>query len=150
MKDIERMVVSAYVDGEVEAPWKEKVEAKIASDPQWAAEAERHRRVKALLAADAERDAAAEGHANILALVKTRLDAASAPQSPRVSRLSVWLSAAAAVLLVLAAGGGFWLGRQAPSAGVAEIQVQVPKQLPLKLSGEGQLLMASTLQGIGR
>lgn len=143
MKDIERMVVSAHEDSEVQAPWNQKILAKIAADPEWAAESERHRRVKAVLASDIEPDFAAS-----LERVKTRLEAG--PKRVRISRLPMLLTAAAAALLVLAAGGGFWLGRQAPASGVAEIQVQVPKQLPLKLSGEGQLLMASTVQGIGR
>ena len=145
MKDIERMVVSAHEDGEVESPWKERVAEKIAADPAWAAEAGRHRAVKAALSADAEPDFSAS-----LTRVMARLEAGPVPAPVRASRLPVWISVAAAALLVLAAGGGFWLGRQTPSGGVAEIQVQVPKQLPLKLSGEGQLLMASTLQGIRR
>jgi anti-sigma factor RsiW len=141
VKDIERMVISAHEDGEVESPWKEKVAEKLASDAEWAAEADRHRRVKTALARDAEPDFAAS-----LERVKARLEGTSVRK--RVLRLPALLTAAAAALLVLAAGGGFWLGRQAPTAAVAEISVQVPKQLPLKLSGEGQLIMASTLQGI--
>lgn len=140
MKDIERMVISAHEDGEVESPWKEKVADRLASDAEWSAEAELHRRVKTALARDAEPD-----FSEALARVKAKLEGASV--RPRVSRLPVLLTAAAAALLVLAAGGGFWLGRQGSSSSVAEITVQVPKQLPLKLSGEGQLLMASTLQG---
>jgi hypothetical protein len=140
VKDIERMVISAHEDGEVESPWKEKVAQKLGSDAEWSAEAELHRRVKTALARDAEPD-----FSESLERVKKRLESTSV--RPRVSRLPLLLTAAAAALLMLAAGGGFWLGRQAPAAGVAEISVQVPKQLPLKLSGEGQLLMASTLQG---
>jgi hypothetical protein len=140
VKDIERMVISAHEDGEVESPWKEKVAQKLGSDAEWSAEAEMHRRVKTALARDAEPD-----FSEALARVKAKLEGASV--RPRVSRLPVLLTAAAAALLVLAAGGGFWLGRQGSPSGVAEITVQVPKQLPLKLSGEGQLLMASTLQG---
>ncbi len=143
MKDIERMVISAHEDGEVESPWKEKVADKLASDAEWAAEADRHRRVKTALARDAEPD-----FSSSLDKVRSRLEGTSVTR--RVNRLPILLTAAAAALLMLAAGGGFWLGRQGPSGGVAEITVQVPKQLPLKLSGEGQLLMASTVQGIRR
>ena len=50
MKDIERMVVSAHVDGEVESPWKEKVEQRLATDSDWASEANLHRGVKEALA----------------------------------------------------------------------------------------------------
>ena len=37
MKDIERRILSAHIDGEVEAPWKDQVEARIAADSAWAA-----------------------------------------------------------------------------------------------------------------
>lgn len=147
MKDIERMLVSAHEDGEVESPWKKRLETRLAEDPVWAAEAALHRRVKAVLAAAPEPD---------WAPARERIREALAVHSalPPVRRTThlTWISVAAA-LLVLAAGGGFWLGRQsAPNAApdVAEVQVQVPKAMGLKLSGEGQLLMASTLQRSAR
>lgn len=143
MKDHERMIVSAHLDHEVEAPWRDEVDRRIAGDPGWAAEAERHRAVKAALAADPEPDFRAAQ-----ARVADRL--AHTPVAPKVTSYS-WVSigAAAAALLLLAAGAGFWMGRQsagnAPSA-LAELQVKVPQQLELKLTGEGQLLMASTTE----
>lgn len=144
MKDIERMVVSAHEDGEVESPWKEKVEQRLASDPAWAAEARLHRDLKQKMSSSPEPD-----WTEASARVKARV-----LQSPKRSRLKTtpwaWASVAAAALLVLAAGGGYWAGRVAvPSSApsdLAELQVQVPKSMGLKLSGEGQLLMASTLQ----
>jgi anti-sigma factor RsiW len=152
VKDIERMVISAHEDGEVEAPWKDEVARRIAEDTSWAAEAALHRRVKAALAASPEPDFAA-ARERILA----RIPAASEPQITRAFPVA-WVSVAAAALLVVAAGSGYWLGRisqptsggQAQAAEVSEIQIQVPHAQGLKLSGEGQLLMASTLQGPGR
>ena len=150
MKDIERMVVSAREDGEVGPPWNDQVLRKIAEDPGWAGEAELHRRVKSTLAA-----APVPDFSEAQTRVWDRLQA----QLPRKNHSShgsfVWGALAAAALLVLATGTGYWFGRLAPGSGaqgndVAELQVQVPKQLELKLSGEGQLMMASTLQGNGR
>jgi len=151
VKDIERMVVSAHLDGEVEAPWKDQVEAKLASDPAWAAEAQRHLRVKEALASAPEPD---------FSQAQDRIRARIAAHTPGVRRTPApqwplaWVSVAAAALVLLAAGGGFWAGRLgAPVPGVsvpsevAELKVEAPKALGLKLSGEGQLLMASTLEG---
>lgn len=145
MNDRERMVISAYHDGEVEAPWKSQVESKIAHDPDWAAEANLQARVRATLTAAPEPDFSE-------ALVRVRSRIGTSPSSPPMRSLPMaWLSVAAA-LLVLAASGGYWWGRASVSGPVevAELQVQVPKQLELKLSGEGQLLMASTLEGTRR
>jgi len=148
VKDVERMLVSAHEDGEVESPWKQQLERRLADDPAWADEALVHRRVKATLAAAPEPDWS-QARARVLAAVV-------APQVARSGGRLVplsWISVAAAALLVLAAGGGYWLGRQSsPIAApdVAELQVQVPKAMGLKLSGEGQLLMASTLQRTSR
>lgn len=144
MKDIERMVISAYRDGEVEAPWKDAVAHKIADDPAWAAEAAGQDRLRAVLQASPEPDFEAAR-----TRVFERLE--GLPTRAEVRRFPlVWLSVAAAALLVLAGSGGFWWGRASAASGpveVAELQVQVPKQLELQLSGEGQLLMASTLEG---
>jgi len=146
MKDIERMVISAYEDGEVDAPWNQRIARRLAEDADWATEADGHRKIKAALAASPEPD-----FSEARRRVKARIEA-GLPLRTRTLPLA-WISVAAAAVLVLAGGGGFWLGRQtvpaAPSA-VAELQVQVPKTLGLKLSGEGQLLMASTLQGKSR
>jgi anti-sigma factor RsiW len=146
MNNAERMVISAYEDDEVESPWKAQVEQRLASDPRWAAEAEAIQRLKAALAADPEPD-----FATARARVTERLAARPGAVAPTPIRpLSwAWVSVAAAALLLVASGTGFWLGRQslAPaSSQVAELQVQVPKTLQLQLSGEGQLLMASTLE----
>ena len=145
MKDIERTLISAFADSEVESPWKEKVLLRLAEDTDWAAEAQMHHRVKALLASSTEPDWT-EAQSRVKARIEARLPKSASRQLPMA-----WLSVAAAALLVLAAGGGFWLGRTTvPSTAtndIAEIQVQVPKAMGLKLSGEGQLLMASTLQG---
>jgi len=144
VKDIERTLISAYLDAEVESPWKEKVARRLTEDPVWAAEAQWHLRVKASLASSPEPD-----WSEVQTRVKARMESRGSPTTSRSLPLA-WLSVAAAALLVLAAGGGFWLGRSVSAPGtadVAEIQVQVPKAMGLKLSGEGQLLMASTLQG---
>lgn len=148
MKDIERMVVSAHEDGEVESPWKEAVERRIAGDAEWSAEAALHRNVKAALAASPEPD-----WTHAAARVKAAVEAGGRSPVPVRTLPLRWVSIAAALLLV-AGGAGFWLGRQTVAvstpAAVAELKVQVPKALGLTLSGEGQLLMASTLQGSRR
>jgi len=145
VKDIERMVISAYTDGEVETPWKEQVERKILENPDWAAEAALQERLSARLNGSPEPDFS-EAQARILG----RITESGRSGSPSRSFATPWISVAAAALLILAASGGYWWGRQSTSvapAEVSELQVQVPSQLELKLSGEGQLLMASTLQG---
>jgi anti-sigma factor RsiW len=144
VKDIERMLVSAYEDGEVESPWKEQIERRLKEDSGWSAEADLHLRVKNALAASPEPD-----FSEAKARVGARLRALSTRTalSPRLPL--VWISVAAAALLVVAGGTGYWLGSQSSATSpvrVSELQVQVPRQLELKLSGEGQLLMASTLQ----
>jgi len=147
VKDIERMVVSAYEDGEVEFPWSDRVLKKMEENPEWVAEAQSHRRIKAALASSPEPD-----FSEVRQRVKARIEA-HLPRRRRLTLPPVWMSVAAAAALVLVAGGGFWVGRQTvatPPSAVAELQVQVPKTLGLKLSGEGQLLMASTLQGKSR
>ena len=146
MKDIERMVLSAHTDGEVEAPWKDQVTRKIVEDPAWAAEASLQAKLRAVLAASPEPD-----FSEALARVRAKVEAGSRHRT-RTLPLA-WFSVAAAALLVLAAGGGYLWGRQSAATGpaeVSELQVQVPRQLELKLSGEGQLIPASTLQGIRR
>ena len=148
MKDIERMLISAHEDGEVEAPWSQEIDRKLAEDAGWLAEADQHRRVKAALAASPQPD-----FSTAVARVGARLQSLP-PRASLPPKLPLaWLSVAAAALLVTAAGTGYWLGSQssvsAPTQ-VSELQVQVPRQLELKLSGEGQLLMASTLQGSSR
>lgn len=149
MKDIERMVVSAHEDGEVESPWKERVAQRVVQDPEWAAEARVHQGVKKALAASPEPDWSEASQR-----IRDRV-LRGAPVTKRPLPLG-WLSvaAAAAAALILAVGGGYWAGRQAApgtsASDVAELQVQVPKSMGLQLSGEGQLLMASTLQRTGR
>jgi anti-sigma factor RsiW len=140
VKESDRMVISAYLDGEVEAPWKSQVERRITDDPEWAAEASAQTRLRVVLSASPEPD-----FTEALGRVRQRV---SAPLVIRSLPLG-WLSVAAAALLVVAAGGGFLWGRSTGTApaDIAEIQVQVPSQIELKLSGEGQLLMASTLKG---
>ena len=147
MKDVERMVISAHEDGEVEAPWSSQVERKLAEDPTWAAEAAVHRRVKVALATSPEPDFS-EARYRVFSQISARVPL----KTPHTFSMA-WMSVAAAAILVLALGSGFWLGRQSAASGaseVAELQVQVPQQLELKLSGEGQLLMASTLEGLRR
>ena len=143
MKESERMVISAYLDGEVEAPWKSQVESRLAEDPEWAAEAATQNRLRIALSGSPEPD-----FTEAISRVRSR---ASGPVVIKSLPLG-WLSVAAAALLVLAAGGGYLWGRSSGTApaDVAEIQVQVPSQIELKLSGEGQLFMASTLKGNGR
>jgi len=123
------------------------VKQRLASDPQWAQEAALHQAVKSALARSPEPDFGPS-----LQKVADRLEAKIA-LGRKVQRLPMgWLSVAAAALLVVAAGGGFLLGRQtqASSLDIAELKVQVPEQLELQLNGEGQLLMASTLERASR
>lgn len=146
MKDIERALVSAYADGEVEAPWNEKVKAKIETDPDWARELELHRSVKAALAADREPDWAT-------ALVPPLAKSPAGIEKKRWAFAPplAWASVVAAALLFVAGSAGFWLGRQSsPSTptSLAELKVQVPQQLQLQMSGEGQVMMASTLDRV--
>lgn len=148
MKDIERMLVSAYEDGEVESPWKEQIFRRLAEDPAWSAEAEVHQTVKAALVAAVEPD-----FSENLRRIESNVLSGASPKTSTPRFPSAWISLAAAALLSLAVGTGYWLGSQNSSsapAQVSELQVQVPRQLELKLSGEGQLLMASTLQGSSR
>lgn len=143
MKTSERLIVSAHVDGEVEAPWTERVQDRLDHDPAWAGEAARHRAVRSALAAAPEPDWTAANARVRDALERHRTVPSPGPRFPLV-----WTLAAAAALVVVATGTGFWLGRQSAvgaASEVAELQVQVPKNLGLKLSGEGQLIMASTL-----
>lgn len=148
MKDIERMLVSAHEDGEVASPWKEQIQSRIGDDPAWASEAAVHRSVKAALARDPEPDFSA-ARSRVAVRLRERTGSGSARHPQRILPMA-WVSVAAAALLLVAAGGGFWLGRQSTVPGgaapLAELQVQVPHQLELKLTGEGQLLMASTLE----
>ena len=145
MKDIERMLVSAHLDGEVESPWKERIEQKLAEDSSWASEAESQLRLRAALLSSPEPDFS-QAQERVGVLLRSLPSRTS-----MTSRLPLaLLSVAAAALLVLAAGTGYWLGTKSSVPGsvqVSELQVQVPRQLELKLSGEGQLIMASTLQG---
>lgn len=156
LKVIERMVVSAHEDGEVESPWKEEVDRKLAADPAWASEADLHRKVKAALAAAPEPDFT-EARARVLARLQAR--SSGKPRSLRLP--AAWVSVAAAAALLVAAGSGYWAGRLSAFSGgggqassvpaeVSEIQIHVPHAQGLELAGEGQLLMASTLPGIGR
>jgi|GEM_PF-2332673 len=147
MKDSERMIVSAWTDGEVELPWSSLVSAKVEQNPEWSETARQHNRVKQLLVNDGEPDwTAAQSR------VWDHL-AAQNPVRPFVAHLPwSWISVAAAALLVVAAGGGYWFGRVSvvkTGPQMAELKVHVPQQLELKLSGDGQLIMASTLQGAG-
>ncbi|MEI8095041.1 MAG: hypothetical protein WCG80_12580 [Spirochaetales bacterium] len=140
-----KMLISAHVDHEVEAPWKDRLEELLETHPEWREEEALHRKVKNALAA-----AEVSGEAQSQAAVWSRLQASLSPPEAVRSPFVWWSYPAAAAVLALVLGAGFWLGsHSAPVAGasVAEIQVEVPGGFNLQLSGEGQLLKVSTLQG---
>lgn len=61
-------LISAWVDGEVPSPWKERIAAHVATCAECAARVERYRRLSGLLSAAAPADEAA-----IVARIETRL-----------------------------------------------------------------------------
>jgi negative regulator of sigma E activity len=108
----DRELLSAYVDGEVPSPWRERIAEHLASCPDCAAVAEGYSAL-----GEAIRSEAPSGEAEALARVRARLEArlagADAGPSAAASRPALWTRsvrlplpvAAAAALVVLAAGG---------------------------------------------
>jgi hypothetical protein len=140
-----KMLVSAHMDKEVEAPWDAQVEQLITSNPSWAEQAAVHRGVKEVLARDKQPDPGPSQ-----ALVWSRLRAVqAAPKVLRTPAVSWWSLPAAAAVLALVLGAGYWMGSHNAGTGtnLAELEVQVPTQFHLQLSGEGQLLKVSTMEG---
>ncbi len=141
-----KMLISAHIDHEVEAPWATRVDELIRQDQELQAEAQLHRDVKQKL-----KDAPWPDLEQSQASVWSRLQAL-APREPVVGSVAIlpwWSYPAAVAVLALALGSGFWLGTHTTPAGetLAELKVQVPGQYSLQLSGDGQLLKVSTMEG---
>jgi len=130
----DRDLVSAYTDGEVPSPWRERLEEHIASCRDCADLAASYADLSASLRAEAE-----SGEAAALARCRVRLDAllaempASAPRAvPRLSGMRVDLGrsislplpfAAAVALLVLVLGGATTMLALKPDRGVPMQQI---------------------------
>jgi len=165
----DRDLISAYADGEVLSPWKERLEDHLAACPGCAAVAARYGELGERLrgSAAAREEAAAESFA--LARGRQRLDALldsmPAPLAPRPRRaIGRYISlplpiAAAAAVLVLALGGATALLALKPSARGAAIQsvaageILPGKALPASMdellryldSGDGQVTLTINL-----
>lgn len=147
----EKLLISAHLDGEVESPWKEKMDERLARDPQWQAEAALHQRVKDQLAALPETDLSA-AQKRVWEKVQGRISARKEGVKPAGS---VWvfrplLAAAAAVLVLVGTlSVGYLLGSRGTSGSseMAEIKVQIPQNFDFKVEGEGQLVQMSNYQG---
>lgn len=158
---IEDSIVSALTDGEIESPWKERLEARIASDPALSDEYNRLQRVKTWLSHDDFPDFSASRERVRQVLAARLTNKANKPSLIR-GRVSVsWPAAAAAVFVMVL--GGLFLGYSAGSVSGSsrlplaqsaptsdEIQVQVPQKFNFKLKGEGQLLHMSRFKGSGQ
>ena len=149
-----KMLISAHVDDEVEAPWKSRLDELLTENPEWGAEAQLHRKVKQILLQEEVPGIEASQQAvwSRLQAALPSVKASSVPAFPlRRMGLPTWLAyPAAAAVLALVLGAGFWLGARSTSStgqDVAELQVQVPAEYHLQLSGDGQLLKVSTLEG---
>ena len=141
-----KMLISAHIDHEVEAPWATRIGELIRQDQELEAEAQLHRDVKQTL-----KDAPWPDLEQSQASVWSRLQAL-APRETVVGSVAIlpwWSYPAAVAVLALALGSGFWLGIHTAPAGetLAELKVQVPGQYSLQLSGDGQLLKVSTMEG---
>ncbi|NNM53356.1 MAG: hypothetical protein HKM05_01355 [Spirochaetales bacterium] len=144
----DRFLISAHVDHEVEPPWDQVVEQKIATDPQWKEEWERQKSIHEKLAQLADPESLEKARE----LVRLRLDALrSAPRSSRHFDLNwVGLAAAAAVFGLVVGGFGFWLGRQATGASVAEVHVHLPSGYTVPLNGNSQLIKMTSFESGNR
>ena len=144
----DRFLISAHVDHEVEPPWDQVVEQKIASDPQWKEEWERQKSIHEKLVQLADPESLEKARN----AVRLRLEALQA--TPRVTRNSdikwVGLAAAAAVFGIMVGGVGFWLGRQTTAASVAEVHVQLPSGYNVPLTGSSQLIKMTSFEGGNR
>ncbi|GEM_PF-6901279 len=141
-----KMLISAHVDHEVEEPWATRVDELIRQDREMEAEAQLHHKVKHQLA-----EAPWPAIEDSQIAVWSRLQAL-APREALVKPttfLPWWSYPAVAAVLAFVLGSGFWLGtHSAPaSQNLAELKVQVPGQYSLQLSGDGQLLKVSTMEG---
>jgi anti-sigma factor RsiW len=130
----DRDLVSAYVDGEVPSPWRERLEEHLAACPDCAAIASGYARLGARLKAELASDEVARDEAGCLERGRLRLDALlqGLPGAVRADRSPPWKDwrrsvslplpiAAAAALLVLLLGGATTLLALRPSRG-AQIQ----------------------------
>ena len=141
-----KMLISAHIDHEVEAPWATRIDELIRQDQELEAEAQLHRDVKQTL-----KDAPWPDLEQSQASVWSRLQAL-APRETVVGSVAIlpwWSYPAAVAVLALALGSGFGLGIHTAPAGetLAEMKVQVPCKNSLQHSGDGQLLKVSTMEG---
>jgi len=138
------LLISAHMDGEVEAPWASELDRLLQERPEWQALADQHRAVKERLASSPEPDVAASQE-----VVWSRLQASVPSDSTTPAPLRFWLTlpAVAAALLVVLATGYWWGSTSTPSgSALAELEVLVPTEYDLRVSGDG-LLVPATFEG---
>lgn len=157
MKD-EQSLISAWVDGEIESPWKEKIAQRIAEDPEWKAEADRLTAVRAALQ-DLPQPELEAAKARVRDRLSHRLAVIEPKQPVYRHKLTFSLPGVAAAALVLVLGGlylgfSFSTGAAAVNPVVASkadtedvIQAQLPKKFNLQVNGEGRLLQMSNYVG---
>lgn len=128
-------LVSAYLDNEVPSPWKERIEDRIATDPDDQKLYAYFQQTKAFLQADKQwiQDQTSEMSDRVLASVLNDIEEDRSPARSRFwnSRISVPVPLVAAAALVLVFGFGFNLARTLmdDSQTIIANQVQEPVQL---------------------
>lgn len=138
------LLISAHMDSEVGAPWDSQLDQLLKERPSWQAEAELHRAVKERLAGAAEPEIAAS-QARVWSRLQVSLPQSSPSPTSVTKGLSRWWSApaVAAALLVMLATGYWWGTTSSSSPAMAELEVRVPTEYDLKVSGDGLLVPAA-------
>jgi len=140
----DRQLVSMYIDGEVPSPWKEKLEAHLASCPSCASRADEFRRVSAILRGTAS-EAAPAAMENARARVWKNLVVRTPP--PR--RVSNWsrplvlpIPAAIAAVLVVAvvAAGSAGIAMNPNAKSVPAVAIQQVETPAIPVSDMGSVL----------
>ncbi|TVQ40168.1 MAG: hypothetical protein EA384_03860 [Spirochaetaceae bacterium] len=109
----EKELLSAYLDGEVPSPWKERLEARLQESPECAAELEQLAAVSAYLHAEPEPDYAASQRAVWKRLANSGLQHRPQPLWGRRVAIPLPLAAAVASLLLLLSAALVWHGGRA-------------------------------------
>jgi hypothetical protein len=128
-------LVSAYLDDEVPSPWKERIEERIANDPEDKKLYSYFQQTKEFLQADKQwiQDQTSEMSGRVLASVLSEIEEDRSPSRSRFwnSRISVPVPVVAAAALVLVFGFGFNLARTLmdDSQTFVATQIQEPVQL---------------------
>lgn len=161
-------LISAYVDGEVPSPWRERFEEHLASCGDCAAVAAGYRALGEGIRGDSADDAAVaaaleRGRVRLDSLLEARSQAAAASSAARPAwgrSISLPLPiAAAAALLVVLLGGATTLIALKPSSGRAAIrtvasgEIAPPQAMPASMdellryldSGDGQVTLTINL-----